>query len=115
MEKNSITFTYRYSPDYRPEIAMGIWGGINPKGLIEMNFYTEHQPLPETTTHKLEEGTLIGKPISRTPEKPQGLVRVIKQGILIDLATAKSIQSWLTEKIKTLEEMISSGKKLTEQ
>ena len=106
-----ITFVYKHAPDYCPQYVSGIWGGINPSGYyIEAHFYSDHIPLPETSTHLLENGKLDGKAVSKTPEQPIGATRFIKQGILMDLELAKSFKQWLSDKIKDLESTIAGSK-----
>jgi hypothetical protein len=109
MTKKMITFTYKHAIDYQPELIMGLWGSINPRGFIEMHFYNEFYPLPESSTHELKQGELSGTPVSRMPEKVPGPVRVFKQGILVDLPTAKGIYDWLGIKIKELEKLAGSS------
>ena len=110
MAETKITFVYKYAPDYCPQFISGIWGGINPSGLIEAHFYSDHIPLPETSTHLLENGKLDGKAVSRTPEQSIGPTRIIKQGILMDLELAKSFKQWLNDKIKELEGTVAKSK-----
>lgn len=102
-KKQKITFEYRYAVDFRAEYIMGVWGGLNPRGLIEMNFYTEHRSLPCKTTHAFEGGKLIGTAEVKEPEV-EPLIRVFKHGILVDLGTAESIYKWLGDKIKMLKQ-----------
>jgi len=107
MAEEKITFVYQHAPNYRPEYISGVWGGINPSGLIEAHFYSDHIPLPETTIHKIEEGKM-GKAISKTPEHTIGPTRIVKQGVVMDLQLAKSFRDWLDDKIGELERFITS-------
>jgi hypothetical protein len=109
MTNKMITFTYKHAIDYQPELVMGLWGTINPRGFIEMHFYNEFLPLPESTTHEIKEGELSGTPASKKPEKVSGPVRVFKQGILVDLPTAKGIYNWLGTKIEEFEKLASNS------
>lgn len=105
MEPKKITYEYRHAVDYRPEIINGIWGGLNPRGLIELNFFTEHRSLPNKTSHMFSEGILEGKTQDKEPKKDV-FIRVFKQGIMVDLPTAESIYTWLGEKIESLKNVI---------
>jgi hypothetical protein len=108
--EKKITFVYKHATDYCPQYISGVWGGINPSGFIEANFYSDHIPLPQTSTHLLENGKLDGKAVSRTPEQSIGPTRFIKQGILMDLELAKNFKQWLNDKIKELEGIIAESK-----
>jgi len=108
--EKKITFVYKYPIDYCPQYISGVWGGINPSGFIEANFYSDHIPLPETSTHLLKDNKLIGKAVSRTPEQPIGPTRFIRQGIIMDIDMAKSFKEWISEKIKELEKILAESK-----
>jgi hypothetical protein len=109
MKPREITYEYRYAIDYRPEIINGIWGGLSPRGLIEMNFFTEHRDLPTKTTHLINEGgKLEGATVRREPES-NIMIRVFKQGVMVDLPTAESIYNWLGEKIEQLKKLNSQS------
>ena len=41
-----IRYKYEMAPEARLQTAHGVWGGINPQGEIEMNFYHESDCLP---------------------------------------------------------------------
>lgn len=102
MKPKEIAFGYRHAIDYRPEVITGIWGGPNLRGMIEMNFFTEHRGLPINSTHLVsEDGKLEGQAQSKEP-KSDVFIRVFKQGIVVDLATAQSIYDWLGEKIELI-------------
>ncbi|MFZ5453817.1 MAG: hypothetical protein ACOZF2_18340 [Thermodesulfobacteriota bacterium] len=107
--EEKITFVYKYPIDYCPQYISGVWGGINPSGFIEAHFYSDHIPLPEASTHRLEGNKLIGKAISKLPEQPLGPIRIVKQGIIMDLDMAKSFKEWINEKIKALEKLIAES------
>jgi hypothetical protein len=114
MDPTKITFEYRHAIDYRPEFVNGIWGGFNTRGLIEMNFFTEHRDLPNKTTHSVsDDGRLEGAAETREPESDL-FIRVFKQGIVVDLSTAESIYNWLGERIEILKKATSETIKTSE-
>ena len=46
---NKIRYRYTIDKDARLHTAHGVWGGINPQGEIELNFYHESDALPQST------------------------------------------------------------------
>ncbi len=36
-----VRYEYEQEPETRLQYAHGVWGGINPQGEVELNFYTE--------------------------------------------------------------------------
>ncbi len=40
-DTQEIKFTFIFPDDYNPAFANGVWGGVTPKGELNMNFYLE--------------------------------------------------------------------------
>ncbi len=106
-----ITFHYIKSNHYRVVHADGAWGGITPRGLIQINFYSERQAIARQTVHPLQ-GETLGEEIRERRQSRNGPVREIEVGAIMDLSSARSLRKWLDEKIGELEKgtMRSEGK-----
>jgi hypothetical protein len=103
--KNSIKFKYIFEDNYNPEYINGAYGGITPKGEIVINFFFERHGLPKSETISLTDGQL-GSEIEREPvDHKQSMVRVVKNGIILSLKNAKTINDFLSDYIKKLEEL----------
>jgi hypothetical protein len=110
---SEIKFKYQVPDQYTPLYTNAVWGGINVKGEIEMHFAYDRKPLPQTTTHKLKDGALLGKPEKFTGDDTT--LRVVQTGVVMNQVTAQSLYEWLGEKLilfKEIEnERIESTKK----
>jgi hypothetical protein len=99
---NEVTFKYIVPEGYTPLYANGTYGGINVKGEIEMHFVYDRRPFPKTTTHAVEGIFVPGVPLRKSGEEKVTL-RCIQTGVVMSIDTAKSLRSWLDEKIKFIE------------
>ena len=116
--KGEITFKYIFADDYNPTYVNGVYGGINPKGDLALNFFYERSALPKKETYILTPARTLDSAKKCLPEDLKtSMVRFISSGIILDLRGAKDIFSWLKEKIdelekfeKLLSERISQGK-----
>lgn len=97
-----ITFHYIKSNHFRIVHADGAWGGITPRGLLQINLYSERQPIPKQTVYPLE-GEKLGTELLDRRQSRDGPVREMEVGAMIDLNTARSLRNWLDEKIAELE------------
>ena len=106
-----ITFHLIKSNFFRVVHADGAWGGVTPRGFIEVNFYSERQPIPRSLTHSvnLESGTL-GAEIREARVTKEGPVREVEVGVIMDLQCARSVRKWLDDKIAVVEQMAAENK-----
>lgn len=112
-ERKSVTFKYKFAEDYNPVYVNGAQGGINPSGEIVANFYLERLPLPNKQEFGISEnGTLSGNPVSNDPEDlGHSMVRMVQSGVIMNLATAEAIHSWLGQQIDTVKSIQNHNKK----
>ena len=93
----------------RMSTAHGVWGGINPQGEIELNFYEESDSLPQWSE------CLVAPDGSRGPEmmdeenlEVREVVRRINTRVLLNYNTARAVLEWLEDRVAALE-MDESG------
>ncbi len=100
---NKIRYRYTIDKDARLHTAHGVWGGINPQGEIELNFYHESDALPQSTE------CLVSPDGSLGPENlPEGfeqrdIIRHIHSRVLLNYETARAVLEWLEDRVATLE------------
>jgi hypothetical protein len=101
--KRSLTFIFEKAPDFRLMRADGIWGGITPRGDLEINFFLDTNSLPAEATYELTPKNTLGKEQSRKLAYEKGKVlRLVNCGIVVSPNVAKSIVDWLNEKLDAL-------------
>ena len=97
-----LKFKYRFPEDYKPVYTNGVWGGITPRGEIEIHFLYDRRPLPLHSTHEVSKD----RGLSGTPKEIEigdSILRFVQAGVVMDLAAAKSLYEWLGGKLEDLE------------
>lgn len=106
VSKAKLAFHYIKSNYFRVIHADGVYGGISPKGKIQMAFFSERQPIPQQTVFAFDPksqsttGEIEGERVTR-----EGVVREVEANILMDLDTARTFSTWISEKIVELEKV----------
>ncbi len=99
-----VRYEYEQDPQTRLQYAHGVWGGINPQGEIELNFYTESDKLPAHSERIIAPDGSFGHEIAPQDENLKVVVRHIHSKLLLNYHTARAVLDWLQEKVETLEE-----------
>ncbi len=97
---------YEYALDAHAtlHLAHGVWGGVNPQGEIELNFYTESDKIPpyseciEHPQHGLEE-------VVSSDENMRTIIRHIHSRVVLNYYTAHAIIEWLEAQLTQLEQL----------
>ena len=88
--------------DYRTVFASGVFGGVTPNGLVNINFFTDRAPLPNKITYEIDpQNPSLKKEAEREGRK--GFVREVHFGVVLDKETTKLTIAWLTEQLANLE------------
>jgi hypothetical protein len=105
-----LRFHFIKSNYFRVVDLDGIFGGIGPRGDINMNFFAERGPIPKAITHSIDMDTgLLGDELIEERDAKDGLIREVEFSASIDMSTAKSLISWLQEKVDILEAQGEDG------
>jgi hypothetical protein len=99
---HEINFDYIKSNHFRVIHVDGVHGGVSPKGLIQIAFFSERLPIPQSEIYELNQGSL-GKRTS--VEERKAMIREVEVETLIDLQLAKVIVKWIEEKIVQAESL----------
>jgi len=102
-----VTFHYIKSNLFRVIHSDGAIGGISPRGLIYINFYSERHAIPQQVFHSIVDGKTLGDEIVDRRISRDGAIREIEVGAVMDLNGAISLRDWLNDHIRTLENMKS--------
>jgi hypothetical protein len=101
MGNKRLKIRYIKSYDFKTTLATGVYGGVAPNGLINMNFFHERAVLPDSEIVNInDQGVQIGIP---EVDKDGDITRELHSGILLDVNTARVVASWLESKIKEFE------------
>ncbi len=101
-----LDFHFLKSPQIRTIHVDGAFGGVTPKGNnICMTVYCERFPVPTQVSHALSNEGVVGEELRECRIVRNGLVRELEANLVFDIDTAKTLVSWLVEKIKRAEEL----------
>ena len=98
-----LRFHYIKANQFRVIHVDGAYGGVTPRGLIHMSFYSERYPIPQVTAHYITAEGQLGDEIPEERVSRDGPIREIEVGVVIDVTTARALVEWLNEKIKLIE------------
>lgn len=104
-----VRYEYSQDPASRLQYTHGVWGGINPQGEIEVNFYVESDKLPSFSERPVEPDGAFGAEVVPFDEEERVISRHIHSRVLLNYHTARAFMEWLEEKIETLEMEESVG------
>ena len=105
---DKIRYVFSTDPDVHLRVAHGIWGGINPHGEIELNFYDESDAPPEFTEQGIEADGTPGQ--ERVPQQDviRQVNRQIHTRVLLNYNTARAVLNWLEDRVAELESSSST-------
>ena len=98
-----IRYEYEHDPKARLNYAHGVWGGINPQGEIEVNFYMESDKLPPYSERLVAPDGSFGHEMAPFDEDVRVITRHVHTRVVLNYHTARSILEWLEDKVETLE------------
>ncbi|MBE6442353.1 MAG: hypothetical protein J6N67_04595 [Desulfovibrio sp.] len=104
-----IRYQYQMDAGARLQTAHGVWGGINPQGEIEMNFYHESDSLPAYSEQLVAPDGSIGHEITPEDQDVREVTRCIHSRVLLNYHTARAVLDWLEDRVATLEEEGAPG------
>jgi hypothetical protein len=98
-----IRYEYVHAPDASLHYAHGVWGGINPQGEIEINFYVEGDKMPDFSERLIAPDGSFGHEIAQGDASVRTIVRHVHSKVVVSHQTARALMDWLEDKIDALE------------
>ncbi len=98
-----IRYEYKEESEVKLTTAHGVWGGINPHGEIELNFYTESDKHPPYSEREVEPDGTLGPELFLEDDDVRHITRTIHTKLLLNHRTAYAVMEWLGEKLESLE------------
>ena len=98
-----VRYEYEQEPETRLQYAHGVWGGINPQGEVELNFYTESDKLPPFSERIIAPDGSFGHEMTPYQEDLKIITRRIHTKLILNYHTARAVIEWLEDKVETLE------------
>ena len=102
---------FRRDPDLPLPLVHGVFGGVNPMGEIELNFFAESEDLPDRVERLVSnaDGAVLNEEIITGDPEARHVTRTIVSRIVVTYATAQAIRTWLDEQIKVMEDIAAGA------
>jgi hypothetical protein len=108
-QPKKIRFHYLKNSAFRTIHADGVFGGVTPRLLIAATFFNERHPLPDQTVQVISDEGVLGDEVVEERIVRDGLVRELEANIVMDVALAKTLVKWLTDKIEFIEKAVKEA------
>jgi hypothetical protein len=113
----TVKFIFQRSGNFRVYPAEGCWGVFSQSGAFHIEFYTEHQPVPESVTYALNpDGTLPDQWKSiegmSAPESAI-VVRDVQAAVVLSLPAAMQLHA-LLDKFINIQMKLGSIQRISE-
>ena len=100
---SKIRYEYLQDPGTRVQYAHGVWGGINPQGEIEVNFYLESDKMPPYSERLVASDGSFGHEIAPYDTEVRTVIRTIHSRVILNYHTARAVLEWLEDKLDMLD------------
>jgi hypothetical protein len=96
---------YEYEQDQNAKVrhAHGVWGGLNPQGEIELNFYTESDKIPAFSECSVLPDGSPGPEMAPFDEGVKMITRHIHSRVILGGTAARAVLEWLGSQVDHLE------------
>jgi hypothetical protein len=116
-QKASVRIDYIKSGLFRVIHADGVYGGLTPRGLIHLDFFSERPTIPQQCHYPADQVTdraifgidFANEIVEKRVARDSVAVREVEVGVTLDVALAKSVVAWLQEKIEAAEQVSPSS------
>jgi len=89
VSQTSVKFIHQKNASFRAFPADGVWGVLTPSGGLQVEVYTEHQPVPDAVIHSFNPDGTISEGF-----RAEGALTTSEQAIMIrDFHTAIIVSS----------------------
>ena len=102
---------FRRDPDLPLPLVHGVFGGVNPMGEIELNFFAESEDLPDRVERLVSnaDGAVLNEEIISGDPEARHVTRTIVSRIVVTYATAQAIRTRLDEQIQVMEDIATGA------
>lgn len=103
MEENknqNFKFKYVFDDNYNPKYVNGAFGGVNPQGEINLNFYMERFAIPKKEELQIDENSNITNITHEPNDVEKRFIRFIQCGITMNKERAQEIYNFLGDLLR---------------
>lgn len=93
--KQHFNFEYVFDENYNPKYVNGAFGGVNPQGEINLNFYMERFAIPKKEKLEIDDESKVTNVTHEPADVESRFIRFIQCGITMNRERAQEIYSFL--------------------
>jgi hypothetical protein len=94
-----VSFHFSKSNFFRVIHVDGAWGGLDPRGQIQMTLYSERPGIPTDISHEVTETSNLGPEITTERVVRYEYVRELEAQVVMTVDTAKQVAAWLLQRV----------------
>lgn len=102
-KKRVHNFKYQKLSDFKTIQVHGVYGGMNLRGQLNMNFYVEAGDLAKTSSSQITNNKLETEVFPVASLTEQSSIRELHFGVNIDIAIVKSTAQWMLKHVNDYE------------
>lgn len=103
-QPSTLRFHYLKGDQFRSVHVDGVIGSLTPSGGIHCATFSERQAIPQEEELALNPDGSLGDLVAGSRRAREGIVREMDINLIMSLDVARSLRTWLSEKIALLEE-----------
>lgn len=103
----SVEFHYIKSNFFRTVRGDGVFGGVSPRGDIQIALFSERMPIPQIQVWDVADGQLKAEVADKRVSRP-GIVREVEINVIMTVDMAKDLAKFLLQTVKTHDELTST-------
>jgi hypothetical protein len=108
LPEENVTLKFRYikSQYFRSIKADGAWGGLSPRGDINMALFSERLQIPDEQEYQVSDAGALQ--LQKELTRDEGIIREVEVAVMMRPETAVVVRNWLTQMISQFENQIGA-------
>jgi hypothetical protein len=114
-KSGKVTFHNKILQTFKSYHVDGAYGGITPRGLIALSFFTERFPIPKSQDYEIVDGGRVGSKISDSEDSLIGIIRQYEVSVYMDVNVCRELINLLTSKLSEYDAIVKETAAETKQ
>ena len=100
VSSETVEFHYIKGPDFKSVHIDGAIGGLTPRGLAHIAFFSERAAIPKKTVSELLPSGAVGEEITSQREGKDGIVRQMEVDVFLTEPAVLDLRNWLNVRLE---------------
>jgi hypothetical protein len=103
---DTVSFDFFKSNFHREILVNGVYGGLTPKGYLQISVFNERRPIPKQTVHRIEDNGVVGDEEKDLRLTRDSIIRSVEATLHMDIHTAEKTVKWMKKHIEKAKEIV---------